>query len=282
MSKVTRFPDSPLTEKEWEQLDATVINAARNQLVGRRFIPLYGPLGQGIQSVANDIYEVTPTGGIDLRGETSQLTTPVRRVHLTIPMLYQDFILYWRDVEQARTLDIPLDFSAAANAATQCALLEDNLIFNGNEQFDLPGLMTVKGRLTHIRRDWMEAGNAFADIIEARNKLLQHGHAGPYALVVSPDLYALLHRVHPGTHVLEIEHIRELVTAGVYQTPVIRGRAGVLVSTGQHNLDLAVAEDLDTAFLETENMNYLFRVYECVVLRIKQPKAICTLEDPDA
>ncbi|GAB7388873.1 family 1 encapsulin nanocompartment shell protein [Bacillaceae bacterium] len=281
MDKVKRYPDSPLSEKEWEQLEQTVVEIARKQLVGRRFIDLYGPLGQGVQSVPVDIYEEQRFGGISLRGETLELSQPSRRVNLTIPILYKDFVLYWRDVEQARTLDIPIDLSAAANAAAQCALLEDDLIFNGAPQFDLPGLMNVKGRLTHIRSDWMESGNAFADIVEARNKLLKMGHTGPYALVVSPELYSLLHRVHKGTNVLEIEHIRELVTEGVYQTPVIKGNAGVVVATGRHNLDLAIAEDFDTAFLGDEQMNYHFRVYECIALRIKRPSAICTLEDPE-
>jgi uncharacterized linocin/CFP29 family protein len=281
MDKQKRFPDSPLSEREWSQLDETIVEMARKQLIGRRFIDIYGPLGQGVQTITNDIYEVSPMGGVSLRGETQELSQPSRRTNLTIPILYKDFVLYWRDIQQAKTLDIPIDLGAAANAATQCALLEDDVIFNGSDEFDLPGLMNVKGRLTHIRSDWMESGNAFADIVEAINKLLKTGHTGPYALIVSPELYSLLHRVHKGTNVLEIEHIRELVTDGVYQSPVIKGSSGVVVATGRHNLDLAIAEDFDSAFLGDDNMNHLFRVYECVALRIKRPSAICTLEELD-
>ncbi|MDA5110166.1 family 1 encapsulin nanocompartment shell protein [Brevibacillus thermoruber] len=281
MDKLRKFPDSPLTNDEWRQLDQTVVEMARRQLVGRRFIDIYGPLGEGIQTIINDIYEESRFGGLSLRGESLELTQPSRRVSLTIPILYKDFVLYWRDVAQARTLGMPLDMSAAANAAAGCALMEDDLIFNGSAEFDLPGLMNVKGRLTHLKSDWMESGNAFADIVEARNKLLKMGHSGPYALVVSPELYSLLHRVHKGTNVLEIEHIRNLVTDGVYQSPTIKGRTGVLVATGRHNLDLAIAEDFDTAFLGDEQMNSFFRVYECVVLRIKRPSAICTLEETE-
>ncbi|MBO8165197.1 MAG: bacteriocin family protein [Brevibacillus sp.] len=282
MDKLHKYPDSPLSKEEWEQLDETIVEMARRQLVGRRFIDIYGPLGEGVQTVTNDIYEESRFGNLSLRGESLEMTQPSRRVSLTIPILYKDFMLYWRDVAQARTLGMPLDLSAAANAAAGCALMEDDLILNGSPEFDLPGLMNVKGRLTHIKSDWMESGNAFADIVEARNKLLKMGHSGPYALVVSPELYSLLHRVHKGTNVLEIEHIRSLVTDGVYQSPVIKGRAGVLVATGRHNLDLAIAEDFDSAFLGDEQMNHLFRVYECVVLRIKRPSAICTLEEAES
>lgn len=281
MDKWRKFPDSPLSEGEWKQLDQTIIEVARKQLIGRRFIDIYGPLGAGVQSVSNDIYEDVQAGGVSLRGETEALSQAARRVNLNVPMLYKDFVLYWRDIAQAKTLDTPIDLSAAANAAVELSRLEDNLIFNGSQEFDLPGLMNVKGRLTQIRSDWMESGNAFADVVEAINKLLQMGHSGPYALVVSPKLYSLLHRVHKGTNVLEIEHIRELVTDGVYQSSVIRGNAGVLVATGRHNLDLAIAEDFESAFLGDEHMNHIFRVYECLALRIKRPSAICTLEDPE-
>lgn len=281
MDKLRKYPDSPLTQDEWKQMDETVIDMARRQLVGRRFIDIYGPLGEGIQTITNDVYEESRFGGLSLRGESLEMTQPSKRVSMTIPILYKDFMLYWRDVAQARTLGMPLDMSAAANAAAGGALMEDDLIFNGAAEFDLPGLMNVKGRLTHLKSDWMESGNAFADIVEARNKLLKMGHSGPYALVVSPELYALLHRVHKGTNVLEIDHVRNLVTDGVYQSPTIKGRSGVLVATGRHNLDLAVAEDFDTSFLGDEQMNSLFRVYECVVLRIKRPSAICTLEETE-
>ena len=43
----------------------------------------------------------------------------------------------------------------------------------------------------------------------------------PFALVVSPALYAGLNRIHDGTGVLELEQVRKIATAGVYQTPVL-------------------------------------------------------------
>lgn len=217
--------------------------------------------------------------GVDVHGETIELTAPTRRVNLSIPMVYKDFTFYRRDVELAKTLGIPLDMSSAADAATQCARLEDELIFNGSGQFDLPGLMNVKGRLTHIIENWMESGKAFEDVVQATSKLQEMGQTGPYALVLSPELYAALHRVHTGTNVLEIEHVRELVTDGVFQSPALKKRSGVIVNTGRHNLDLVIAEDFESAYLDTEHLNYNFRVYETLALRIKRTIAVCTLDE---
>lgn len=282
MGKTQLFPDSPLTDQDFSQLDQTVIDTARRQLIGRRFIELYGPLGRGIQSIFNDVFIENYEAKMDFQGSFDTDIETSKRVNYTIPLLYKDFVLYWRDLEQAKVLDIPIDFSAAANAARDVAILEDQMIFYGSKEFDIPGLMNVKGRSTHLIGNWYESGNAFQDVVEARNKLLEMKHNGPFALVLSPELYSLLHRVHKDTNVLEIEHVRELVTDGVFQTPVLKGKTGVLVNTGRNNLDLAVSEDFDTAYLGEEGMNHPFRVYETVVLRIKRPSAICTLEDGES
>jgi uncharacterized linocin/CFP29 family protein len=280
MNKSQLYPDSPLSDNEFAQLDKTVIDAARRQLVGRRFIDLYGPLGRGVQSIFNDIFTENFEAKMDFQGSFDTNIENSKRVNHTIPLLYKDFVLFWRDLEQAKVLDISIDFSPAANAARDVAILEDQMIFHGAREFDIPGLMNVHGRLTHLIGEWYESGNAFQDIVDARNKLLEMNHNGPFALVLSPELYSLLHRVHRDTNVLEIEHVRELVTDGVFQSPVLKGKAGVLLNTGKNNLDLAVSEDFDTAYMGTEGMNHPFRVYETVVLRIKRPSAICTLEDP--
>jgi uncharacterized linocin/CFP29 family protein len=114
--------------------------------------------------------------------------------------------------------------------------------------------------------------------VDATQALVQNGFFGPYALVVSPTLYTQMHQVHPGTGVLEIEHIRQLITDGVYQSPLLQDGYGMIVSTGAQNFDLAVAQDLTVAYLGAEHMNHPFRVFESVYLRIKRHGSICTLE----
>ena len=138
--------------------------------------------------------------------------------------------------------------------------------------------MVVEGRHIINRRDWAEPGNAFKDVVDATQTLVLGGYYGPYAMVVSPTLYTQMHQVHPGTGVLEIEHIRQLITDGVYQSPLIKEGFGMIVATGSQNFDLAVAQDLTVAYLGAEHMNHPFRVFESVYLRIKRHGSICTLE----
>ena len=272
--------ENPLDEREWEHLKQVVIGVARKRLVGRRIVDVHGPLGPGVQTIVHDHFTGTTIGNIGLLGEggASEPMRSVRREAGIIPIISKDFVIHWRDIETSRMTGVPIDTSIAAGAAAFCADREDDLIFHGNGEMGYEGLTTVEGRIILGRSDWGVSGNAFADVVRATEALVGAGHYGPYALVVPPPLYSQMHRVHQGTSVLEIEHIREIVTDGVFQSPILARDRAVVVSTGAQNFDLAVAQDLTVAYLGAENMNHPFRVFESVYLRIKRHDAICTLE----
>lgn len=271
--------ENPLRPDEWTRLTETAVEVARRSLVCRRFIDLYGPLGAGVQTVAQDEFQGVSPGALDIVGEED---TPKvfsdRRTFKTIPIIYKDFLLHWRDIEAARAHNMPLDVSAAAGAAAFCAQREDRMILHGDEKLGLEGLMNASGRETLAIRDWTQPGSGYANIVEATERLLGNGHYGPYAVVCSPRLYANLHRVYEKTGVLEIETVRQLAQDGVYQSNLLKDELAVVVSTGRENLDLAVALDLSVAYLGAERMNHPFRVLESLLLRIKHPDGICTLE----
>ena len=115
MSDFLGHNENPLRQEEWQRLSETVVQVARRSLVGRRFIDLYGPLGAGVQTVPLDQFVGVEAGAIDLVGEqdTARVFTDARTFK-TIPLLYKDFLLHWRDLEAARTHNMPLDVSAAA------------------------------------------------------------------------------------------------------------------------------------------------------------------------
>jgi len=271
--------ENPLTADEWQRLNETVTAVARRQLVGRRFMDLYGPLGAGVQTVPYDEYKGLAPALADLGGrhETESILTDARHFK-SIPILYKDFLLHNRDIQAAHEHKLPLDLSAAAGAAALCAAREDELIFYGHATLGIEGLVNVKGRTVVPQSDWNQAGNGFGDVVRATQRLNELGHYGPYALVVSPKLYASLHRIYEKTGVLEIETLRQLASEGVFQSSQLKEDAAVVISTGRENLDLAVAMDMRVAYLGPQQMNHPYRVLEMVLPRIKHPDAICTLE----
>lgn len=139
--------------------------------------------------------------------------------------------------------------------------------------------MTVEGHLSVAKaNDWAAGTDVLATIVEARQALVSAGAMGPYALAVSPDLYAKLLRPHGQMGRLELELVQKVAEAGVFQAPVLTGGEGVLVSAGLDVLDLAIAEDMQVAFLGPQSMNLTFRVFESLALRIRRPEGICTLD----
>lgn len=268
---------APLSPEQWEQIDRTVVEVARQFLVGRRFIPVYGPLGAGMQAIISNVFGGIGDATVDILGdaETSPVLVETRRAEI-LPMLYKDFRLNWRDIEASRQLGIPLDTGPAAAAAYAVALAEDRLIFYGSAES--PGLLNLEKRTRSSRGDWHQVGGAFESVVSATAQLIANGFPGPYAVITSPQLYAAMTRVFGNTGVLEIEQIRQLATAGVFQTPILDENQAVVVATGRQNMDLAIGQDLTTAFLETTNMSHNFRVFEILALRVKRPGAVCTLE----
>jgi uncharacterized linocin/CFP29 family protein len=269
----------PLSEGRWQELNLAVVEVARRRLVGRRFLDLYGPLGAGVQSVHNDVYTGAERAAIGVLGE--EPIQPVRtagRQMLTIPILYKDFSLYWRDIQTAEQFGMPLDWSAAAGASSYVADREDDMIFNGVKELGYPGLLNAPGRKVMPLSNWDTVGTAMTVVSQAIERLVESGFYGPYCLVTSPRLYAKLARIVENTGISELGHIRELCTDGVFRSSVLPLQAAVLLSTGPQNFDLAVAQDFRVAYLGAERMNHPFRVFECAVLRIKRAQAICTLE----
>lgn len=270
---------APLNNGEWNRLDEAVVSTARQILVGRRVVEVLGPLGSGAYSVPYSVFSGKSVAGLDMIGDQDDFIVEAsRRDMATLPMLYKDFKLMWRDVEADRHLGLPLDVSPASVAANFVAVQEDNLIFNGNKELGHAGLMTVKGRQSVPLTDWEQPGAALSDVVKAVGALSQAGHYGPYALVVSPVLFGKMVRVLPNTGMLELDQVKALVTGGVHYSNVLHGTKAVLLATGSQNVSLAVGQDMVTAYLGPANMNHVFRVLETAALLVRRPEAICTLE----
>ena len=274
--------ENPLTEADFQRLQEAAVQSARRRLVGRRFIELYGPMGPGVQAIPYDKFTGAEKGYVDIVGEggDARVFTDERSFR-TIPIIYKDFLIHWRDLEMARQMNMPLDVSTAAGAASWCAEKEDELIFYGDAKLGYEGLMNHPERSTvELHDGWEKAGAAFQDVVAATERLFADGHYGPYAMVVSPRLFANLHRFWEDARVMEIDTVRRLVQGGIFQSNVVRNLGAVVVSMGAENLDLAVSVDMTVAYLGAERMNHPFRVLEALILRIKHPDAICTIEAP--
>lgn len=248
MSEYLMREAAPLSEEEWQHLDHVVVNTARQFLVGRRFLHVIGPVGSGA--------EVIPVG------------TGKNRVLLPMQIIEADFTLYWRDIEANRQLGMPLELGVAATAALQCAKAEDTMIF--------AGLQKAAKKAVQIG-DWSQAETPLSDVSSAIEKLVADDFFGPFAVILSPALYTQTERVAHGTGRTLGKLIKEIAEGGLFRSPLLGEAEGLVLSLGAHCFDLAVGQDLITAYAGNEGLDHLFKVLESVALRIKRPGAICKL-----
>ena len=274
---MTRFSHEadPLTPAEWERLMKTV-SAVGNATVARRFIQTSGPLGAGAQTVPTETFVGITEGYKSLTGEVGTRVIAAKRSSEIVPIISKDFVVHWRDLSEARQTGQPLSFAKAAAAASSCARTEDKLVFYGHSAYGYEGLMTVAGRNNLTGLQWGDAGDAFNNFTKLTQILRSRGYNGPFAAVVHPHIYADMHRVLGGSSLLEIAHVKALLTAGIFRSSLLAPRTGFVVSTGKENLELMISVDTSLAFLGAKQMNLPFRVFKAVYLRILRSDAICT------
>lgn len=262
---------SPISLQMWAQIDQAVIESAKKHLVCRRFLNLFGPLGSGTAYVNVDTTareEESAKGFIHNAGRTI----------VELPQLYEDFTLFWRDVENSESNHLPPDLSAASAAAQKAAKREDNLILFGNNATGQEGLFTAKDSFQIKKGIWKEGENAFRDIAHGIAHLSSENLLGRYALILSPDIYLDLQRILPGINIPEVERISKLVNGRLYATGAFGAGKAVLVCAEPQYMDLAIGCDMSVGYLETKNFNHEFRIMETVALRIKDPNAIVRFE----
>lgn len=255
--------DAPFGADIWGALDEVMMEAAKGQLVGRRLLELEGPYGLGLKS-------------IPLKDETME-SGLIAATTLPLVMIYEEFDLGARELANYEREGITFDRTPVADAAIAAARREEDLIFYGNEDLGIEGLLTVDGANNVPLSDWGEVGAAVDDLIEGVTALDEAGFHGPYALALAPARYNRLFRRYERGNQTEIEHVTALVTDGVYKAPGLE-EGGVLVATGRQYASIVMGQDMTVGFIGPEGDRIAFTVSETLVPRIRRPNAICVLE----
>lgn len=256
-----------LSDALWRDIDSTVMSAIKEQIVCRRFLKLFGPIGPGSTSVTVDSVDKNEV----LENGIGRITG---RSRLELPLLYEDFDILGRDLEYAKETGYPVDLSGAIRAAKNAARREDELILLGNATLGTQGLANAKGAKRLKKTDWKQGENGYTDVAKAVAELAKNGYLGRYALVVSPDIYLDLQRLQPSLGMLEIDRIKKLIGDNIYMYGSFGTGKASLVCAEPEYLDLAVGLDFSVGYVELANFNHTFRVMETAALRIKDPGAI--------
>jgi uncharacterized linocin/CFP29 family protein len=256
---------SPFSAELWKEFDQAAVKAIRDMVTGRRFLEVDGPYGVGLNTleVGHDNFCRQPAPGE---------AGAVMGHAISVPMLRRSFNLSIRRLAGHLEKEQPLDVTPVEEAAEAVAAREEEFVYYGQPAFQLYGLLNCEGR-SHVEGgNWADIDRALDDVLAAVNKLDADHFRGPYALVLSPTLYNGLFRRYPGTDMLQLEHLRRLCTRGIYKAS-IEGGAVVDPRVGS----LVVGQDLRAGYAQQDGVHYHLYLSESLVLRLQEPKAICTI-----
>jgi len=251
--------DAPISTETWKQLDATMIEAAKSQLSGRRLISIEGPFGLGLKVVPLSDCEIA-------EGITASPFIPVT-------LITSSFFLNKRDLA-ASGKDPILDLDPVASAAMACAAKEDGMIFSGIQ--DTPGLLGAEGSGSLALSKWDKIGTAADQIINGVTLLDDAGFHGPYCMGLAPAQYNLLLRRYPQGDGTELDHIRTILGGDVVKAPVLK-KGGVLLASGRQYCSLVIGQDMSISFNGPAGDAFEFSISESLALLIRAPEAICVL-----
>ncbi|HMC80512.1 MAG TPA: family 1 encapsulin nanocompartment shell protein [Acidimicrobiia bacterium] len=292
-------PRLPWADEQWAALQRIVQDAAAKARVASSFLPLVGPLAPGQASVPELVMFED-----EFAAETYRLAIDDAP---TVPLVTAECLVYLT-TQQVEDPELSSAKQLLGRAADVVGRLEDLVVFNGENPE--PALAGNKFYSLHIaagshRRGLLNWGGAselsveekepapteadphpiptgehlVAAVVGAINEIEEHGHYGPFACVLGRDLYQAANTPNASL-VLPSDRITSFLDGGpLRRSSVLPDDRGVVIGLAGAPVDLVVASDVHVKFLQlTLEPRYVLRVSERFVLRVKQPKAICTLK----
>ena len=286
-------PQVPWTDEQWARVNQAIQQEAQRARVAANFLPLFGPLPGQADFVRADGISYSPAEGpqrmaIDdtntIKLPTLQVKVYVRGAQMADPEMTSVLALFRR-------------------AATVLARLEDAVVFTGQagpgqgpDVADLSGLPRIwevlggqasgglfdtgSGQQATVSATQADLGEKLVAAISASIGQLEHaGHFGPFAVVLDQELFTGVQTPNRNSLVLPQDRIIPFLGGGsLLRSSTLPSGTGVIVALGGAPVELVVATDVSLNFLQvTTDPMFVFRVYEKMVLRVKEPEAIMAL-----
>jgi uncharacterized linocin/CFP29 family protein len=297
-------PQVPWTEEQWALVTQTVQKEASRARVAASFLPLYGPLPPDTDFVRKEALNYHP------KAPTKESQRMVVDDKSTVPLATLEVKVWLRGAQMADP-NLTSALQMFRRAANVLARLEDAVVFQGQADVDkgppadpntgisatdgLPKIWDISGGLkcngllqaaeptNPLDGDPVEDESYLViQVTEAIGSLERKGHLGPFAVVLGEALFADAQKPSPSL-VLPSDRIIPFLGGGpLLRSSTLPKNLGVVVALGGSPIDLVVATDLSVSFLQvTTDPYFVFRVYEKIVLRIKEEGAIELLQSAE-
>lgn len=322
--------DGGFSQRVWDEIDRTVASVKAANCTARRFLEVDGPYGMGFTSVAGAEVRLAPApqgavGGLAgwnvpqapaqpnmappflgaapplIQGAGTYVAGGQAR---PVPVIASQFTLGIRAIAAYDAGCQPLDLCPAVAAARDVSLEEERLIYYGSPGDPAPqALLQVDPVLNNFTDLNAPRTDIFDVLRSAVDQLAARGYAGPFALIVEPDIYRRLYGPvlfmagNPvNSPMALVELVRSLFRGGIYMAPVINSgndpvvlanpnnsfRVGAVVTLGRAYSRLVVGQDWYTAYRGRDGVLHNFVLMSSVQYQICDPGSIQVLRHPAA
>jgi len=289
----------PWTEEQWSRVRQVVRDEARAARVAGNILPLVGPLAADASYVsAEDLIEPN----VDHNGEKVSGFTVDDTGTLKLSTLQARVFLRSAQIADPQLSSALTAFRRAANVL---AHLEDEIVFNGQTSTSTgmaprqsPGgrALSVGGRAEVEGGEEIQGlAGGFIDypvpdnlgerlvseVSHATGELEARFHPGPFACVLGHEYFQAIQTPN-NSLVLPQDRILPFLAGGpLARCSSLSPSVGLVIALAGAPIDLVMATEMTVEFLQTTASAWsVFRVYEKMVLRIKQADAIEQLKPP--
>ena len=198
-----------LRKDEWSRLDETVVQVARQRLVGVNDLVSRGLTYDIANGLGVTVLETENVGDMEAaqlnmdgatRGKSDRVQYDIG--YLPLPIVHKDFQLNIRVLEASRRLGQPLDTTQAAIAARKVSEMTEEILFTGASAYTFGGGV-VRGYTDFPYRSsvslatvWtdssMTGAKILADVIAMKQASINDRHYGPWIVYVPTGYETLL------------------------------------------------------------------------------------------
>jgi uncharacterized linocin/CFP29 family protein len=260
---------APFGQGVWDEIDQVARAAAEEVRAGRRLLEVVGPLGFAARA---GVAEDEAVGG-DEAPDRVHVHVPAVRA---LPVLHRTFSLGARNVAAREAAREPLVLSEAAEAARQIGRAEDGLLFDGNAEAGVTGLLAHPGAVALTAGDWSDPARAADELLAALARLDQAGHHGPFAAAVSPGRFYQLLRPHPGSALTPYQQLLPAFAGGIVKAPALADGA-VVVMRSASGPRAVLGQELAAAYDGREGIFHRISLVESVTLLAGVPGSVAIL-----
>jgi uncharacterized linocin/CFP29 family protein len=274
----------PWSDEQWDRVKRAIQEEANRARVAATFLQLFGPLPASADFVRKEEIKIdnriTIADTDTIKLPTLQVKVYLRGAQMTDPELTSALAMFKR-------------------AANLLARLEDALIFNGQPNVSKPpaggpaiwevlggqpssGLLAAGAPGVVVPAD--DGEKLVRAVSKAIGDLEGDGQFGPFAVALGQELFLAAQTPNEGSLVLPQDRIIPFLGGGsLLRSSTLHDYKGVVVALGGAPVELVIATDVSLNFLQVApDPMFVFRVYEKMVLRIKEPDAIVALVPPAA